>query len=77
MTPLNTWPLKLLMAAGIASMLGGPLILLAIDCILRMGVISSVLVQSRSGSLLTERSLNWVALRRLLSSLHPNLIEES
>jgi len=64
------------MAAGIASMLGGPLILLAIDCILPVGVLSHVLVQSRSRRLLTERSLYWVALRRLLSSLHPNLIEE-
>lgn len=76
MTPLNTWPLKLLMAAGIASMLGGPLILLAIDCILPVGALSNVLVQSRSRRLLTERSLYCVALRRLLSSLHPNLIEE-
>ena len=34
MTPRKTWPLKLLMAAGMASMFGGPLMILAMAVIL-------------------------------------------
>ena len=75
-TPLKTWPLKLLMAAGIACMFGGPLILLAIDIILHMALLSNVFIYAGVRRVLTERSPHLVALRRLPSSLRPNPTEE-
>ncbi len=64
------------MAAGIASMFGGPLILLAIDFILHMAMLSDVFVYAEGRRVPTERSPHWVALRRLPASLRPNPTEE-